>query len=204
MLAKYVEKAMNFMPGAKFRKWILLELGFDQMCRFTGEDSGLCLRELTPSSLERLKDVNAHVNTARLHKRLEAGNRCFLAEMEGRPVLYQWLYLNSVSEAVHLNNHTDMHVDLVIPPRWAYLWDVWTNHRFRGRGIQPMATRILCAQLVEEGCSGLVTLVNASNRSSLRARAKNHFVRRAALFHIRVLGRDLVLTHYEVLDEDDA
>jgi ribosomal protein S18 acetylase RimI-like enzyme len=201
LLAKHAEKAMNFVPGAKFRKWILLELGFDQMCRLDGEDSGLCLREVTPSSLDRLAGVNAQLNTARLHKRLEAGNRCFLAEMRGHPLAYLWLFRNDGTKAQQLNACTDMQVDLIIPPKWAYLWDVWTEPRFRGRGIQPNATRILCGRLIGEGCRGLVTLVNAANRSSLRAFARNGFSRRAALFHIRLLGRDLLLSRYEVSEE---
>ncbi len=204
MLAKYAEKAMDFMPGAKFRKWILLELGFDQMARLAGEDSGLFLRELTPANLDRLKEVAAHVNTARLYKRLEAGNRCFLAELGRRPVAYLWLFQNARTKALQLKACTDMHVDLIIPPKWAYLWDVWTDPCFRGRGIQPNATRILCGRLIGEGCRGLVTLVNAANRSSLRAFAKNRFDRRAALFHIRLLGRDLVLSRYEVSEERRA
>ena len=196
MLTRLVEKAFAALPDSKFRRWVVLDLRCKAVPPEPENKLNLTISELAPSRFELLGLVNPQLDEACLSERHAAGNRCFLSELDGIPVFYQWVFVNNTPVRIHLNTRTDMHVDLVLSPGWAYQWDTWTREENRGLGIQPCATRHMYKYLFEKGCRGLVTLVNTNNRPSLRALSKNNFAKRTTLTHVRCFGVDLVLSRY--------
>ena len=197
MVSLIFEKGFGYLPDSKFRRWLALVLTFEPgWDRIELEQHPLTVRELSSQELRLLKNVNPDYDIEPLLERFGLGNECFVGQMKGQPVFYQWVLYNRAESAVHVNTRVNMRVDLVLPPQWVYVWDGRTEASYRGRGIQPLAVRALCRQLRAEGCRGAVCLVNVNGASGFRAFSKNGFRHAASLIHLRCFGRDLVLGSY--------
>ncbi len=76
--------------------------------------------------------------------RVEAGNRPYLARLDGVPVAYGWVATRRASIGA-------LGIAFSVLPGNRYLWDFVTLPRWRGRGIYP---RLLQAILKREGQAG--------------------------------------------------
>lgn len=197
MIWRLLERFFEFLPRSKFRRWAVLGLRFD-----SGWDArrlsvaSITVRELFPGELSCLNRINPNADIIKFKTRFDLGNRCFVSELEGIPVFYQWVLHNGSSSPLSLKTHTNMNVDLLLPSNWTYRWDTWTSYSHRGKNIQPFSTRTICKSFHSRGSNGFVTLVNVNNYKSLRALSKNGFKHYAVLTHFRCFGRDLVCGKY--------
>jgi ribosomal protein S18 acetylase RimI-like enzyme len=182
------------VPNSKLRAWVALRKRLDDDRDFTGTIlTGLDIREIDADSATILDKITPDAASRDFAQRRQHGNRCFVGYLDERPVFFCWVRQNDSATPIDLRQHVDVHVGLPLPPKWAYFWDAWTIESLRGRGIQPAATSLLLDVCRQQGCTDVLTMVDQRNAPSLKAFGKNGFQAVRVLWHLRILGRDIVL-----------
>jgi GNAT superfamily N-acetyltransferase len=147
------------------------------------------LRGLDAFKVDRLATVEALSGLTGLcadeiNKRIQGGNTCYIARLNGVPVAYGWV-ARSAADIGELE--LALHVD----ESNRYLWDFQTLPEWRGRGIYPL---LLQAILAEEGTEGHRFWIIAApeNRASARGIEKAGFTPVAQLAFTRERGAGLL------------
>jgi len=197
MYLRIMEKTVQSLPNSKLRAWEVLQKNL----RKEPEQSACTVHivqhhELFADEVCVLSRINQELNPRVLGRRWVLGNTCYVTEAGSVPVLYAWAFMNATTQAIKLKNHVDMHVDVWLAAGWAYIWDVWIAEAWRGQGIMLAAVTHIGNSLQARGCTGLMSLVNRNNAASRRAFHKADFCKAATVWHLRILGHDIVLGSY--------
>ena len=134
--------------------------------------------EIGPDRLPDVEGLMFHP-TALLRRRLQAGDRCFVAIVEGRPVSYLWISSGASSLTP---------TGICLRPDQFYIYNVRTIRQMRGKGIFPYLSAAVCKRLGQEGFREAVIRVDAGNRPSVRAIEKAGFLPVNTVRYWRVLG----------------
>lgn len=104
----------------------------------------------------------------RIHRRLAARHRCFVARHDGRIVSASW-----IAEGLGFVDYLEC--DLVVGPETVYIYDTYTLPSFRGNNISPAMTVDIMRGLREEGFDRLISATAPENKANLRSRKKVGF-----------------------------
>jgi GNAT superfamily N-acetyltransferase len=131
---------------------------------------------------------------AEVRRRVETGNRPYVAYAEGQPVAYGWV---ATGEAEFANRLCEFEV----PPGNLYLWDFATVPAWRGRGVYP---RLLQAILTAEaaGTERFWILHAWENEASKRGIARAGFQAAAAIYSLP--DSSLAIAPFEASDRAEA
>ena len=113
-------------------------------------------------------------------RRLNAGQKCIIAEYKGGIVHYSWL--------TPKNEYADeLEKVILLEAGERYLYNCRTMASARGKGIFPAAIARALDEANSSGASHMITLVDTNNESSLRAFAKMAFLVREEITMTRWL-----------------
>ncbi|MCS7246448.1 MAG: GNAT family N-acetyltransferase [Thermomicrobium sp.] len=70
-------------------------------------------------------------DAAEWDRRMAAGHRLYVASIDGQPVAYGWVARRRAAIGA-------LALSFALPPSDRYLWDFYTDPRWRGRGIYPL------------------------------------------------------------------
>jgi hypothetical protein len=123
--------------------------------------SAVTWTELRPTEIDRVRSINPELSTAEVQHRLSEGQRCLLFWQEKVPAYYRW----DTTQSCYLPylGHTlrPLQGDL-------FTVEVFTNPRFRNRGIHSFATNLVLRQARQSGLRRSVTMVAWWNSPALR------------------------------------
>jgi hypothetical protein len=196
------ERMVGVLPQSKLRIWCLYvrPLHSSLPSGVIHEDENLSLCEHFPESapglaLGVLQADEADDGCFSRH------NRQFIGKSSDAYVFRIRVFVNDRNEPAPLRLYTNMKVNVALPPNWIYLWDGFTAECERGKGYMPAFINALCGRFAAENRIGAAALININNGASRRAIAKSGFARVALLTHLRVLGRDLILSSYRISEQ---
>jgi GNAT superfamily N-acetyltransferase len=119
-------------------------------------------------------------------KRFAAGDRCVIAEIDGRIVAVEWWS----SAAVHQETAWGYRID--IPSRFVYAYDAYIDPRYRNSGIWLRFKAYLGEQMTAEGQLGVLTFVEYGNWPSWRTHLRFGFKPDLEVVVIKIAGKLLV------------
>lgn len=180
MLNRAVKRAAHLVPAATTGEFY----GAPAL-RHTDADTTASFRSISDFSHPVFQERDRR---RRYELRLQQGHRCYGHYENGLVVSYFWLTLGG--EAPFSRG-----LSIIVPPRWAYVWDCRTDASSRGRGLYKrglLAARSLVADNVERICIYHETDNEASRRGIIAAGFARLFsfqvVRVARLFWVRKDG----------------
>lgn len=125
--------------------------------------------------------VSGNQPEQRIHRRLAAGHRCFVARQDGRIVSASW-----IAEGWGFVDYLEC--DLNVGPETAYIYDTYTLPSFRGLNISPAMTVEIIRGLRTKGFGRLISAIAPENKANLRSREKVGFRVCGKLGYYGVLG----------------
>jgi GNAT superfamily N-acetyltransferase len=103
-----------------------------------------------------------------IRARLEAGQWCFVARLQGRLVCARWAATGRIRVDY-------LACDLDLAADEAYSYGLYTDPAFRGHGVSPAASVAMLRHLRAAGFRRVVAAILPENRASLRSVAKTGY-----------------------------
>jgi len=201
---RVLEHLISLVPRSRLRFWCVYARGPDvNSAPHVEPYEEVSFREATNVDWGILMELNTTLSLRDIEERANHHNTCFLAFRGPQPAAYQWVILNETVDPVHLNQLTNMRVDLILPAKCYYVWDAFTRPIWRRRGIHSSMTDWIARKNEREGIRTGYAVIEVTNKVSRKSYRKSGFQHLTTLVHLQVLGKDLVLGSHTPKNEDD-
>lgn len=134
---------------------------------------------LGDDELDRLVALGAGPDAVVLRRRLEQGDRCFVARESGAIVSARWV----ATRRAHIA-YLDRSLEL--EPGDSYLYETFTHPERRGAGVSAAAGTRLALALAEEGRRRILAAVLRENGSGTRAYEKAGYRRIGRIGYVKL------------------
>jgi GNAT superfamily N-acetyltransferase len=139
------------------------------------------VRAATRDDLEALVTFRNHRDV--FLARFAEGDRCAVAEVDGRIVGYEWFCNRGIHE------ETAWGYRILIPAGYVYAYDAFIDPGYRNSGIWLRFKAHLGDLMRETGHIGVLTFVDYGNWPSLRTHLRFGFKPDTEVFVIKILGK---------------
>ena len=152
----------------RFYSHHIMEISYADAKTGLSEDPELALEKIDPDRFsEIVSQVGSTVTTANLRRLIAAnGERCegFVLKRQGKPVGTAWVLYKGADDLEYRIRSID-----------AYLFGVYVNEAWRGRGYAGAMLRRVAEYLHGRGIDRACLTVSVSNESAIRAYEKTGF-----------------------------
>lgn len=162
-----------------YRRLELVELPLHRLPPLAPAAATLRFGFLTPAELDALGALDAGPVTAEAGRRLERGDRCFVARDGLEIVSSRWV----ASGRAHIV-YLDRSLDLAAGD--AYVYETHTRPERRGEGVSAAAGTRLAHAMADEGYRRLVAAVLRENHRGTRAYQKAGYRRIGRIGYVRL------------------
>ncbi len=132
-----------------------------------------CRNDVVIGTLERNQidklEVVAYCGRQEIERRLDCGQKCLVASLDGDIIHYSWLTASSEYAG-------EVEMTIPVTDGETYLYNCRTLRRARGWGVFPVIIGRALVEAEKMGASSVIALVSQDNKPSLRSFEKMGFV----------------------------
>jgi ribosomal protein S18 acetylase RimI-like enzyme len=176
-----VEKIRSAWAWENGRLWVMDLSEYHPKNNLRNLKVAATFMEIHLDDLSTLPDASAGIEIKIIKRRLEAGKRCFSAQIDGRLASYCWV--SRSAECIGEIEH-EIHFE----PDEAYIWDCMTLPEFRRRGLYTALLNHMAGEIRRDGVRWLWIGSSVNNYASMRGFLKAGYQPVADLVFMRIFN----------------
>jgi len=149
--------------GGRLGASLLLKRSLDAPPALFRSRLAIAVSTASPDRMDEIAAMTPYHHAGALRRRLQAGNVCFIAEVEGRVVAFNWLVFGGEDDEFYR---------LELAPGEAYCMDAFTAEPFRGQAIHTELLSRILIRAREDGCRVAYTRVGVLNSASWKTHVR--------------------------------
>jgi GNAT superfamily N-acetyltransferase len=149
--------------GGRLDASLLLKRSLDAPVALFRSRLDVAVSTAASDRMDEIAGMTPYHHAAALRRRLAAGNLCFIAEIDGRIVAFNWLVFGGESDGFYR---------IELGPREAYCMDAFTAEPFRGKAIHTELLSRILLRAREDGCRVAYTRVGVLNSASWKTHVR--------------------------------